>query len=299
MSYIPFPDISPEVFSVTVFGITFALRWYALGYIVGILAGWKLIERMLARPALWKGPAPMTVPDAERLLGWVVFGVILGGRMGYVLFYAPGQFLQKPSADFLYFGMEGNGRFTVVLGVVVAGLLFARQTGYHRCLGRSDGSRGPDRYLSGAHCQFHQRRAMGPRQRSTLGRRLSGGCRADLRAGGGRGLENARHPSQIYEALLEGALMFAALSYLVWRRGWLKRPGAVMGLFLAGYGAARFAVEFVRQPDAQFVSDGNPIGFALHIGGYGLTMGQLLSLPMIAAGAWFLARAFSPARMTR
>jgi phosphatidylglycerol:prolipoprotein diacylglycerol transferase len=101
----------------------------------------------------------------------------------------------------------------------------------------------------------------------------------------------ARHPSQVYEAILEGAVLFAALTYLIWRKGWLRRPGAVMGLFLAGYGAARFAVEFVRQPDAQFITDGNPIGLALHIGGWGLTMGQLLSLPMILAGLWFLARA--------
>jgi phosphatidylglycerol:prolipoprotein diacylglycerol transferase len=101
----------------------------------------------------------------------------------------------------------------------------------------------------------------------------------------------ARHPSQIYEALLEGALLFALIIYLIWRKGWLQRPGAVMGLFLAGYGAARFAVEFFRQPDAQFISEGNPLGLAWHLGGYGLTMGQILSLPMLAAGLWFLARA--------
>lgn len=100
----------------------------------------------------------------------------------------------------------------------------------------------------------------------------------------------ARHPSQLYEAVMEGLLLGSALLYLAWRRGWLKTPGRITGLFLAGYGTARFLVEFVRQPDAQFVSFGNPLGLAFHIGGYGLTMGQALSLPMVAVGLWFLLR---------
>ena len=101
----------------------------------------------------------------------------------------------------------------------------------------------------------------------------------------------ARHPSQLYQAALEGLLLALVLTWLACRRGWLKRPGALMGLFLLGYGMARFLVEFVRQPDAQFVTPGNPVGWAVHAGGFGLTMGQLLSLPMIVAGMWFLFRA--------
>ena len=100
----------------------------------------------------------------------------------------------------------------------------------------------------------------------------------------------ARHPSQLYEAALEGLLLLLVLTILAFRRGWLKKPGAIMGLFLIGYGFARFLVEFVRQPDVQFISEGNPLGLALHFGGYGLTMGQLLTLPMIAAGLWFTLR---------
>lgn len=101
----------------------------------------------------------------------------------------------------------------------------------------------------------------------------------------------ARHPSQLYEAALEGVLLFVVLAWAVWRAGWLRAPGRVAGLFLAGYGAARFVVEFVRQPDLQFVTEGNPLGLALHLGGWGLTMGQLLSLPMIAVGLWLIASA--------
>jgi len=101
----------------------------------------------------------------------------------------------------------------------------------------------------------------------------------------------ARHPSQLYEALLEGAILGLLILWLVYRRGAFKRPGLITGVFLAGYGAARFIVEFVRQPDAQFISEGNPLGLAFHLGGYGLTMGQILSLPMIALGLWLIMRA--------
>jgi phosphatidylglycerol:prolipoprotein diacylglycerol transferase len=101
----------------------------------------------------------------------------------------------------------------------------------------------------------------------------------------------ARHPSQLYEAVLEGLILGAILLWGAWRGGWLAYPGRIMGLFVAGYGAARFAVEFVRQPDAQFVSEGNPLGLAWHMGGWGLTQGQALSLPMIAVGLWFLWKA--------
>ena len=94
----------------------------------------------------------------------------------------------------------------------------------------------------------------------------------------------ARHPSQLYEALLEGLILGALLLWLAFRRGALKRPGLIAGLFFAGYGLARFLVEFVRQPDAQFISEGNPLGLAWHVGGWGLTMGQILSLPMLLGG---------------
>jgi phosphatidylglycerol---prolipoprotein diacylglyceryl transferase len=101
----------------------------------------------------------------------------------------------------------------------------------------------------------------------------------------------ARHPSQIYEAVLEGVILGGLLAWLAWRRGWFARPGALMGLFIAGYGVARFVVEFVRQPDANFVAPGNPLGLALKFGEFGLTKGQELSLPMIAIGLYFIWRA--------
>jgi phosphatidylglycerol:prolipoprotein diacylglycerol transferase len=101
----------------------------------------------------------------------------------------------------------------------------------------------------------------------------------------------ARHPSQLYEALLEGLILGAVLIWLAWRRQALQRPGTIAGTFFAGYGLARFLVEFARQPDAQFISEGNPLGLALHVGGYGLTMGQILSIPMILLGLWLVRKA--------
>jgi phosphatidylglycerol---prolipoprotein diacylglyceryl transferase len=289
MPYIPFPNISPDVFSLTIGGVTLALRWYALGYIVGLLAGWKLIEVMIARPALWSGPAPMAQGAPERLLTWVIFGVILGGRMGYVLFYQPSQFAQNP-LSILYVwqgGMSFHGGF---LGVVLAGLWFARSEKIAPlALGDLMAAVAPIGIFLVRIANFINAELWGRPTTLPWGVAFPGD--AAQACGQALGEVCARHPSQIYEAMLEGALLFALLTYLIWRRGWLKRAGAVMGLFLAFYGAARFAVEFLRQPDAQFISEGNPLGLALHLGGYGLTMGQILSLPMLIAGLWFLARA--------
>jgi phosphatidylglycerol:prolipoprotein diacylglycerol transferase len=101
----------------------------------------------------------------------------------------------------------------------------------------------------------------------------------------------ARHPSQLYEAGLEGLVLGVALAWLVWRTGALRRPGLVAGVFLAGYGVARFLVEFLREADAQFVTPGNPMGHVLRLGAAGLSMGQLLSLPLVAAGVVLVLRA--------
>jgi phosphatidylglycerol:prolipoprotein diacylglycerol transferase len=226
---------------------------------------------------------------AERLLTWVIFGVILGGRMGYVLFYQPSQFIQNP-LSILYVwqgGMAFHGGF---LGVVIAGLWFARsEKASPLALGDLMAAVAPIGIFLVRIANFINAELWGRPTTVPWGVAFPGD--AAQACGQALGTVCARHPSQIYEALLEGALLFAAITYLIWRKGWLKRPGAVMGLFLAGYGAARFTVEFVRQPDAQFISEGNPLGLALQVGGYGLTMGQILSLPMLFAGLWFLARA--------
>ena len=287
MSYIPFPNISPEIFAVELGGMTFALRWYALAYIVGLVVGWRLVVATCARPALWSGPAPMTAEQVERLLTWVIIGVILGGRIGFVLFYQPGYFMENPASILRVWegGMSFHGGF---LGVVVAGILFCRRERIPM-LQAADlmALAAPTGLFLGRLANFINAELWGrptdlpwgvafPGEAAQFCPGITGIC--------------ARHPSQLYEAVLEGLFLGAALFYLSWRKGWLKSPGRLLGLFLAGYASARFLVEFVRQPDPQFISDGNPLGLAFHIGGFGLTMGQALSLPMLAVGLWFLFR---------
>lgn len=288
MSYIPFPQISPDIFAIQIFGMTFALRWYAVAYIVGLIGGWRLVLDTMRRPQLWQGPPPMTADQVERLLTWVILGVILGGRLGFVLFYQPGFYLQNPGAILRVWegGMSFHGGF---LGVVVAGVIFCRREGIPM-LKAADvmALAAPLGLFLGRIANFINAELWGRATTLPWGVAFPGDAAQDCP--GVVGI-CARHPSQLYEALLEGLILGAVLLWLAYRRGWLKWPGALAGLFIAGYGAARFVVEFVRQPDAQFITEGNPLGLALHIGGYGLTMGQILSLPMIAVGLWLLLRA--------
>jgi phosphatidylglycerol:prolipoprotein diacylglycerol transferase len=295
---IPFPDISPELFSVELFGLEFALRWYALAYIVGILLGWRLAVMAVNRPRLWPGgAAPMTAEQVDDLLTWVILGVILGGRLGFVLFYRPGYYLENPAEIPMLWqgGMAFHGGF---LGVVVAALLWCRRAGVAP-LRAADvmALATPPGLLLGRIANFINAELWGRPTDLPWGvifpGRLAQACGQPV------GELCARHPSQLYEAALEGVVLGAALIWLAWRRGAFARPGLITGVFLAGYGLARFLVEFVRQPDPQFVSEGNPLGLAWHVGGVGLTMGQILSLPMLAVGAALVLRAMrgrGPAR---
>lgn len=280
---IPFPDISPEIFTIPIFGMELALRWYALAYIVGIVIGWRLVVATVRRPALWPGGvAPMTPADVEDLLTWVILGVILGGRLGYVLFYQPGYYLSNPT-QILQVWQGGMAFHGGLLGVVLAVIVFSRARGINRvsvadvlCMVTPVG------LLLGRIANFINAELWGRPTDLPWGVIFPGGAAQDcpdVVAG-----LCARHPSQLYEAALEGLVLGAVLLWLGWRRGALRLPGTLTGLFFAGYGSARFLVEFVRQPDAQFVSPGNPLGLAWHVAGYGLTMGQVLSLPMIAFG---------------
>jgi phosphatidylglycerol---prolipoprotein diacylglyceryl transferase len=288
MSYIPFPNISPDIFAIELFGMTFALRWYAVAYIVGLIGGWRLVLDLQRRPALWHGTPPMTADQVERLLTWVIVGVILGGRLGFVMFYQPGYYLQNPGAILRVWegGMAFHGGF---LGVVVAGMIFCRREGIPM-LKAADvmALAAPLGLFLGRLANFINAELWGRPTTLPWGVAFPGEAAQTCP---GVATICARHPSQLYEALLEGLLLGLVLLWLAYRRGWLKWPGALTGVFLAGYGAARFLVEFVRQPDAQFITEGNPLGLALVVGGYGLTMGQILSLPMIAAGVWLLVRA--------
>ncbi|NSX56125.1 prolipoprotein diacylglyceryl transferase [Parasulfitobacter algicola] len=283
---IPFPDISPEIFTIAAFGIEFALRWYALAYIAGIIIGVYLVIRATKRPELWpNNTPPLTRDQIEDFLVWAVLGVILGGRLGYVIFYKPGDYLENPLEVIMIWqgGMAFHGGF---LGVIFAAYLYCRKYGIPKmsmadCLALAT----PAGLFLGRIANFINAELWGrptdlpwgvifPGQAAQNCPQIIGLC--------------ARHPSQLYEAILEGLILGLLLVYLVWKKNALKTPGFIAGLFLLGYGLGRFVVEFVRQPDAQFISPGNQLGLAWHIQGYGLTMGQILSIPMIIAGILFI-----------
>ena len=288
MSYIPFPNITPEIFAVEVFGVTIALRWYALAYIAGLLIAWRIILRLIGTQRLWQGAAPLTRDQVERLLTWVIVGVVLGGRFGYVLFYQPGFYAANPWQILKVWqgGMSFHGGF---LGVVVANILFAWREKIP-LFAASDlmaVATAPGLFL-GRVANFINAELWGRPTDLPWGVAFPGD--AAQVCDGVVGI-CARHPSQVYEAILEGLVLGTLLFWLAYRRGWLAYSGRTTGAFIAGYGLARFIVEFVRQPDAQFVTEGNPLGLAWQMGGYGLTMGQLLSVPMIGIGLWFIARA--------
>jgi len=286
---IPFPNISPDIFSFELFGITIALRWYALAYIAGILIAWRLTLAALRRPTFWPADnPPMTSNQLEDLLTWVILGIIFGGRLGYVLFYRPLYFLENPSEILMVWqgGMSFHGGF---LGVVLAAWVFTLRHKIPRLKATDAIAIGvPWGLMLGRIANFINAELWGRPTDLPWGVAFPGYAAQDCADVVGL---CARHPSQLYEAALEGLILGLVILWLVWRRQGLKAPGLISGTFFAGYGVARFIVEFFRQPDAQFITPDNPLGLAFHIGGYGLTMGQILSLPMLALGLYLIMRA--------
>ncbi|MEO0939093.1 MAG: prolipoprotein diacylglyceryl transferase [Pseudomonadota bacterium] len=287
---LPFPDISPEIFSISLFGMEFALRWYALAYIVGIIIGWRIVVMAAKTPRLWPNRTPaMTPAQIEDLLTWVIVGVILGGRLGYVLFYQPTYYLQNPG-EILQVWQGGMAFHGGLLGVVLAAWIYTARHNIPKLSAADMVVLGvPPGLLLGRISNFINAELWGRPTDLPWGVAFPG--QAAQACGQALGQMCARHPSQLYEALLEGLILGAVMIWMVWRRDAMKRPGQIAGIFFAGYGLGRFVVEFVRQPDAQFVTADNPIGFAVHISGYGLTMGQILSLPMILLGLFLILRA--------
>ncbi len=284
---IPFPDVAPEIFTITLGGFSFSLRWYALAYLAGLILGWRLIVAMMRRPALWGGTPP-TAPDrVDDLLTWVILGVILGGRLGFVLFYEPAYYLSNPGQILQVWqgGMSFHGGFA---GVIVATWAWSRSQGVP-VLRLADAMAvvAPIGIFFGRIANFINAELWGrptdlpwgvvfPGEAAQTWPGIVGPC--------------ARHPSQLYEAGLEGLLLGLILLVLV-RAGGLRRPGLAFGVFLAGYGLARMFVELFRVADAQFITPDNPLGHVLGGPVIGLTMGQTLSLPMVLIGLALVAYA--------
>jgi phosphatidylglycerol---prolipoprotein diacylglyceryl transferase len=279
---LPFPDIDPVLVSVSVFGVELAIRWYALAYIAGLLLGWRYVAALCRRPALWGGTAPLKPARADDLLTWMIAGVILGGRLGYVVFYQPGYFLANPGEILAVWhgGMSFHGGF---LGVIAAILGFSWRNGLDPLrIGDAVAAATPLGLFFGRIANFINAELWGRPTTLPWGVVFPGEaaqtCPPDWVG------VCARHPSQLYEAGLEGVVLFLVL-LIACRRGALARPGQVTGLFLLGYGLARTFVEGFRLADPQYITPGNPWGHVIRFGPEaGLTMGQALSLPMVAAG---------------
>jgi phosphatidylglycerol:prolipoprotein diacylglycerol transferase len=260
---LPFPAFDPVLIQLG----PFAIRWYALAYIVGILGGWLYARALIRAESLWGGRAPLTVTDFDDFILWVTLGIILGGRLGYVLFYNPAYFAANPGEIVQLWkgGMSFHGGF---LGCVVAVMAFARRRGIPiLSLGDIVCAVAPIGLFLGRMANFVNAELWGRRSDVPW---------AFVFPGAG---PLPRHPSQLYEAALEGLVLFVVLA-LMMRAGALKRPGMILGAFSLGYGVARVICEFFREPDAQ-------LGFLWG----GLTMGMLLSLPLIVAGVWLIVAA--------
>ena len=253
---IPFPAFNPIAVSIG----PLAIRWYALAYIGGILLGWAYARAILKSERAWGGPAPISLADFDDFVLWITLGIILGGRIGYVLFYNLPFFIEHPLQIFELWtgGMSFHGGF---LGCVVAVILFARNRKLPiMSLGDIICTVEPIGQFLGRIANFINGELWG-RPTDVPWAMVFPGAGSD-----------PRHPSQLYQAGLEGLLVFVVLALMV-RFGALKRPGLIVGAFAILYGCTRIIGEFFREPDAQ-------LGFLWG----GLTMGMLLSVPLIAAG---------------
>ena len=288
---IPFPNVSPEIFTLPLGPMSLTLRWYALAYIAGLVIAWRLVMGLMRRPHLWGARAPMAAEAVEDLLSWVILGVIVGGRLGFVLFYEPAYYFANP-LEIVQVWKGGMSFHGGLLGVVVTGLLYCRKHHIPALnIGDAFALVAPFGLALGRIANFINAELWG-RPTDVPWAVIFPGEAAQTCLGIAGQLDGqcGRHPSQLYEAGLEG-IVLALILWGMLKLGALKRPGLIMGVFIAGYGVARFAVEFVRQADAQFLTEGNPMGWVVEFGGLGLSQGQLLSLPMIAVGLWFALRA--------
>jgi len=223
------PQIDPVLISIG----PLQIHWYGIAYAVGILFGWWYAKKLVSTQTLWgSSGSPITEIDIDDFLIWAVIGIILGGRVGYILFYDLPTYLDSPLSVFALWqgGMSFHGGLA---GITLAMILFARRQGFTSDAPWAVIFPGTD------------------------------------------GLP--RHPSQLYEGLLEGVILFVILAFLIWKRKKLQFPGFIGGTFLLGYGFSRIAVEFFRLPDAQ-------LGYLFATGW--ITMGMMLSLPILAIGLW-------------
>ncbi|MCT8971951.1 prolipoprotein diacylglyceryl transferase [Microbaculum marinisediminis] len=268
---LPFPAIDPIAIELG----PFAIRWYALSYVAGILFAWWYMLRLVSNARLWGGTSPLEKRDVDDLILWITLGVVLGGRLGYVLFYNPAYFIAHPAEILQVWagGMSFHGGF---LGVVLAVLVFAWWRGRPvSAMADISAAATPIGLMLGRIANFING--------ELWGRPADVPWAMVFPLAG----PEPRHPSQLYQALMEGLILFLVLRILTHRFESLNRPWLTTGTFLAGYGIARIIGEQFRMPDAH-------IGFLWG----GLTMGMLLSLPMVLIGLAIIAFALMRPKRT-
>ena len=267
----PFLTIAFPVFDPIAIALgPIVIRWYALAYIGGIVLGWIYARALIKSTRLWGGPSPISLLDFDDFILWVTIGIIVGGRTGYVLFYNLDFFVAHPAEIFELWkgGMSFHGGF---MGCVFAVFLFCWKRGLSvLSLGDITCAVGPIGLLLGRLANFINSELWGRHADASV-------PWAMVFPNGG---PLPRHPSQLYEAGLEGIGLFLILALMI-RAGALKRPGLILGAFIFFYAVARIIGEFFREPDPQ-------LGFLWG----GLTMGMLLSVPMIFVGLVLMVRAW-------
>ncbi|WP_309083328.1 prolipoprotein diacylglyceryl transferase [Chelativorans sp.] len=270
LSALPFPNIDPVIVQVG----PLAVHWYGLGYVVGILFAWWYAKRLVRTTHLWANGTPPMKPEVlDDFVVWAAAGVVLGGRLGYVLFYDLPRYLEDP-LDILAIWQGGMSFHGGMLGTILAMVLFALSRGINPWSML-------DAVAAGTPVGLGLVRLANFINSELWGRPTDMPWGMVFPNGG----PLPRHPSQLYEAALEGLVLFLVLRFLTHSRLRLKTPGFVGGAFVCGYGLSRIFVEFFREPDAH-------IGY---LAGGWLTMGMVLSLPMVAAGLWAMLTARAPA----
>jgi phosphatidylglycerol:prolipoprotein diacylglycerol transferase len=273
LAVIPYPHIDPVLFAIG----SLEIRWYALAYMAGFLIGWLYARWLASRPALWGGASPLKPGELDDFVLICVPAIVLGGRIGYVLFYNLPYYIANPVEMFEPWtgGMSFHG---ALLGALAAECFFSRWRKVpFFCVTDIVCAVAPIGLMFGRLANFINGELWG---------RVTDVPWAMVFPDAG---PLPRHPSQLYEATLEGFLFFIALALLI-RAGALRRPGTITGVFMIWYGCARIVCEMFRQPDVQ-------LGFLWG----GLTMGMLLSIPLILVGigVLVLARRGKPLSPTR
>jgi len=280
---VQFPDIKPVWFSIGPLDI----RWYAVAYVAGIVLGWWYANRLARNNAVWQpGKPPVTTVQLDDLVLWITLGIILGGRFGYALFYKPelyAQLVSGPDNLALFRLWDGGMSFHGgLIGVTLAIVWFAWKNKVRLLsLGDIVAPVVPIGLFFGRLANFINGELWGRPTDAPWGMVFCNNTILDLYGQCPAGTI-ARHPSQLYEAALEGVVLAVILWLAIFKGRLLAKPGYITGIFLFGYGLARASLETVRQPDAGL--ENLPLG---------LTMGMMLSIPMMVIGAWLIWRARS------